>query len=501
MDLSKEAITQLLGCENDIPLTSQAMIKKLKVTVFPPATQKKNLVEFQHKLIRCLKAVGVNILPLNDVMVSRQGKKMIQKGVAVISCGDYLPGEMPIDQISSSFDNPIVAVIDASAAMHRENTDRDNVEIGLSLFSWYMCNIAVSLNSDGWRMYSFNGFSPYYRYADNFKNIIINSLIPKIAMRITPLRLNNLILIKGVKDFIDDFQTRPYTKDLIKSSRMMSHIKLFYATKNLDDFKYKNRFYQKVANVHMDERSGMSYGFIARQLPTKLPPLIPIRLFKWKEKFKRKDYAFIDDKYFVLLDVNKNRYVLEVPPVWVVMSRSGANKRRLCAHKDIVKIGLVNGNIVMEIPPSTTFSSMYKPSFDTHLILAHCLANVIYGSVIKNFGPKQKFFAKMIEASGTGIIHWHGQLLPELIPPGWSVYGEDNIPTLCSSPQSAIFAFKGKAAAVKKSLSGKVEYMGDVHIEPQHGVNIVGGTLKRLAHYLTASSFLSTPMITDEKWT
>ncbi|MGB6649690.1 MAG: hypothetical protein WBG01_14265, partial [Bacteroidota bacterium] len=42
----------------------------------------------------------------------------------------------------------------------------------------------------------------------------------------------------------------------------------------------------------------------------------------------------------------------------------------------------------------------------------------------------------------------------------------------------------GKLSALQRSLEEGVEFIGDVHVEPYHGVNITGASLEELAHWV-----------------
>jgi len=170
-----------------------------------------------------------------------------------------------------------------------------------------------------------------------------------------------------------------------------------------------------------------------------------------------------------------------------MMTRSGSNKTKINPARDLIQINLKNGKMKMFIPKSVDILDDYRPSYDTRLILAHCLCNALYGSVLKYLSRGKSVFANALETRGLAIIHWHRFLPYTIVPRGWYIHGENNPTVLCSSPQSAIYAFRGKEKAIKKSLTLNVEFMGDIHVEPEHGVNVVGSSLKRIAYFLFAS--------------
>ena len=83
-------------------------------------------------------------------------------------------------------------------------------------------------------------------------------------------------------------------------------------------------------------------------------------------------------------------------------------------------------------------------------------------------------FPYHLAQSGASITHWHDYPDIEQLPKGYYQHGEFNPPVACSTPQSAAYSLLGKIAALEQSLEQEIEYRGDVHIEPNHGTNIVG---------------------------
>ena len=75
---------------------------------------------------------------------------------------------------------------------------------------------------------------------------------------------------------------------------------------------------------------------------------------------------------------------------------------------------------------------------------------------------------------GASITHWHDYPQSELLPEGYFLHGEQNPPVSCSTPQSAVYSLRGKIEALEKALQNGTEYKGDIHVEPNHGTNIVG---------------------------
>ncbi|MCG8345205.1 MAG: hypothetical protein MI685_08635, partial [Chlorobiales bacterium] len=61
-----------------------------------------------------------------------------------------------------------------------------------------------------------------------------------------------------------------------------------------------------------------------------------------------------------------------------------------------------------------------------------------------------------------------------IVPEGYFTHGSQNPPVSCSTPQSAAYSILGKIEALEQALREDRDYQGDIHIEPNHGTNIVG---------------------------
>lgn len=187
--------------------------------------------------------------------------------------------------------------------------------------------------------------------------------------------------------------------------------------------------------------------------------------------------------WYVCLNVSGERWVVPVPDVWVLCTRSGCTKTRLDARRDILRMGLSKGRFILETPKDSETSADCKPSYDSSVILAHALGNSFVGSLLARLKPDAEFL-RLLKTDGLGIAHWHGYLPPSKVPAGYAVYGEDNIPFACSTPQSAILALQGKVNAFQRQFELTNDYRGDIHVEPHHGTNMTGESLGSLVRWL-----------------
>ena len=115
-------------------------------------------------------------------------------------------------------------------------------------------------------------------------------------------------------------------------------------------------------------------------------------------------------------------------------------------------------------------------------ILSHAVANSLVASLQARVKP-QAPFTSMFRRAGMALAHWHGEVDRERLPEGYFVYGDTNPPVSCSTHQAAMFALTGKMSAFKESINRQIDFFGDVHIEPHHGINVTGESLSVLGRW------------------
>lgn len=526
--LSIKGIEELLGVSTETAIAPEAMAKQLRITFFPYKKEEQSLqiLNFVKLLEENLAELGADIIPYQDTIVyiplgrrlKRVSKiilsniryvfrkiigketyhpfidwhsipgalraKRIGRGTAVIAVGEHKEGNLPKDIVEHYADNTVVTIIDMPEGITKETGFQEHFNTSLNLFAYHMTNLIIGVNQTDWILYNFNASHPFYKVAKDMHKDLLFGLIPKIVAPIKPNKFKEFE-VKSETFSITDEKYLPYINDLIESGKLFEGTGLYPKGKKLNELPFRTSFYKFIGKLHLDHRNGMSYGFLARQLPTHIPDLIPLKEIasEIQDLLSHNDVASYQNKTYILLSVNGKQMVLEQPTAWVLTQRSGSDKTNFNPQKDLIKMGILGGRMFLETPIGTKLTPDYKPSFDTKVILAHALGNIIIASVLKHKNKLSKFVTDF-EKSGVSISHWHGYLNPDNIPSGWHVHGINNPHVSCSSPQSAVYALQGKLEILEKIITKNEEYLGDVHIEPHHGSNICFNSLVEFAQFV-----------------
>jgi hypothetical protein len=206
----------------------------------------------------------------------------------------------------------------------------------------------------------------------------------------------------------------------------------------------------------------MSYGFMTWQLPVNSRPATTENSVLHNED---------SDANLVTISFLDKEYIIEIPDVWVLATRSGSDKSKIDTTHDIVQMGLSNGKIILDLPVGIEKDADVKPSYDTLAILAHAVSNSIASSILKaEIGDNP--FSQALDTKGVSLFHWHGYLEKGQFPLNHFEHGEENPSVSCSTQQSAIYSLIGKLEALENSIINETDFHGDIHVEPHHGTNI-----------------------------
>jgi hypothetical protein len=530
--ISQSAIEKILGIHEKVEMSPDEMVKKLKVSFYPHRDKANmRLSKFADDLKDSLDRLGVEIVPYDSIYERRPLKKRIRrfvrfiafnvvwvvrkvggmsevnsyipfrsilelsssrkikKGICIVCIGEQDVEKLMMQYISSFKDNSIITILDFPENVDRETDFKTHFDVAMKLFAYHMTNIVIGVNENDWIVYNFNASHPIYALNDGkFDQHVLHALIPKIVAPISPHKLEEFMIVPEKFNANDETHSAVIS-EMQQGALLFDKTGLYPEGKQIDELPFRHPFHRLIGKLHLDNRNGMSFGYLAFQMKTELS--VPI-LFEDFEKDHPKAFndsdMFVDptnNYIYIVCTINRKKNVLKVPDIWVMTIRSGADKTHFNRNTDLIKIGLINGKMMLQLPEGLKISKDYKPSFDTKVILAHAVGNAMIASIIQSYDRKHPFVVS-VKDRGVSMSHWHGYFNNELLPTGIDMYGKENLHVSCSSPQSAVYALDGKL----KSFSDKIErnelaiYNGDVHIEPHHGINITFPSLVALAQYI-----------------
>ena len=529
-----DAIKKILGINTKVCMKPEDMVNSIYISFFPNDNNASAAVKsFSDKLYSSLVAQKIKVIPYESIweytsiwnrsrrfikyslnnlfwlirnifglsqksyfvpfnsIIKLSGKKRIKKGVSIVCAGEQNIDELPMQYIYSFKHSSIITIVDYPTNINDSSTFSNHFDTMMSLFAYHMANIIIAVNDLKWMIYNFNASHSIYLIDDKkFDEHILHALIPKIVAPITPHTYDDFLISKNRFDTKDSIHTK-VVNEMINGAKLFNETNLYPVGKKIDDLPFRHNFHRLIGKLHLDNRSGMSFGYLAFQMPTRLAEIMIIddfyRDLTRKGCFDNVDY-YIDKKtseLFVCIEFLNKKLVCKIPDVWVLTLRSGADKTHFHPEFDLLKIGLKNCKMWMELPLNLKINRDYKPSFDTKVILAHAVGNALIASILYYFDSTNKF-ANALIVDGLSISHWHGYINRQLLPAGIYMYGLNNLHVSCSSPQAAIYALEGKLNMFLniKDLNSFSQYCGDVHIEPHHGINICYPSMIKLVKYI-----------------
>ena len=527
--LSISALEAILGIKEGTVLEPREMAKKLHVVFYEPidcAPPSETVLSFQNELRNALSSLGVHIHDYDSMIITvpvqktlkrffavlanntsylfkkifnvtgpfdhfityKTAKQILQRkkikdGVTIFTYAPIPTEQLPINVVSSFKNSSIVSIIERPKHIHTSSPFKDHFDTAMSMFAEHMCNIVLLVDPSECTLYNFNASHPTFKRNAHLSKSILATLIPKIYAPIRPLRLKDLVVVKKAFN-PSDSEFSAHVADFIQAGNVFSKTNLYPEGKSIASLPFRNDFHKWIGKLHLDHRTGMSYGFLAKQLPQKIPSISRLASKHASYIHSDKDYFWENGHLHVILLLDNQYYTLEIPEVRVLSLRSGSKKTAINTEHDFLLLSLKDGKVHMTPPRGLKVNSSYKPSFDTHVILAHAVGTVILSSILKHYGACETYI-KNFEQHGQGIVHWHGYINKEILTDAWMVYGGSNPHVACSSPQSALFALDGKLKHLDTSKITEWELKNTLHIEPHHGSNAMFSTLTDASEFLS----------------
>ncbi len=465
-------LNRLLGIPASTPLDPLAMSAQLRVAFCPAPELSPRLRRFTAALREAFAQCGVTVA---EESAGDHRSSRFAAGTVVMAPGVFPDELLPINRVSTLYNNLIVGIYDEAPPVHEGQKPQETLDAVIGRLAWEMVHLLIYVTDTSWTVCSMNGGITTFETPLPEASDVLESLIPKVTAQVVPPRDGDLEIRPGALN-TDASEFQKIAADFVECGRIWAGNPRFMNHTSRESLAYRNGFYRKIVSRYLDDRSGMSYGFFARQLSVSVAPAIEA------------DAASLDGEHIVPVTIDGKRLLVPVPGVRIVTTRSGCRKTAIDPRHDLVEIGLDNGRAWLATPNGLPDDLISKPSFDTLTIIAHAVGNAMIASILRTLSLESRF-PGLLERFGCGMTHWHYYPDEDMVPDGYVVHGFENPPVSCSTPQSAAYSLLGKLDALARAFEEGVanDYLGDVHIEPGHGTNVVGTrSLAKMAMFLNA---------------
>jgi hypothetical protein len=468
--LSPASLNHILGIPETTPLSLDAMCSRLQVSTCLSPDMSPRLIRFTSSLQNVLQQLGVAFSAEADATAA---DKRFRPGTVILAPGSFPESLLPINRVSTLYNNIIVGIYDTPPPLSIETPPQQRLDAIVSELAWHMVHLLIYVTDNSWTVCTMNGGIAAFDTPFPEKNDVRQTLIPKITAQVVPPRPENFNFFPGMLDTgAPEFYG--IAEDFSACSGIWNSNEYLLTHTSRETLAYRNGFYKKIVARYLDQRSGMSYGFFARQLPLATAPAIPAAKIWASETSPEEGAIMINGQSLVPVCIQSEKFLVPLPSLRVITTRSGCRKTAINPRQDLVEIGLHEGKAYLKTPDGLPEDLAAKPSFDTLTILAHAAGNAMIASLLQALRPGSPF-PRRLRSFGAAMTHWHHYPENETLPEGYFVHGRENPPVSCSTPQSAAYSLLGKIDALEQALNKGMDYLGDIHIEPNHGTNMVGG--------------------------
>lgn len=518
-DLSLQTIGRLIGgfCRkvsgfNPPIIDPKLMAKKLKVTFrpLPDGYKEETILKFRGELEHKLRENGVQLIPWEEatkevkyeitIPFTKWKKsittRVIKTGVSAVVDVDKRPsllgkakmfvvdflyklysrfvlkdrqisaskimqfiswGEENIQPLEDPTNTQVIVITEINEKFVDPNVPyQQKIPIGVSTLLRTFSEIVIGVSDTKISILNMN-LSDSVFPIESVDAFVCNSLIPKIYVPILPLSLSRF----EVGEY--DPKESIYAAQLVKLGKELGATGLLPSGFKIDDV-VKRKPHRDIVDWMANGRTGVSYGFVAYAEPPQYVGEVEISEREWEtlsliEGFSSDELRQNEiGRRYIKTRIGEKDVFKQLPDIWLVSSRSGANKTNLNLETDLLRLGLQD-RLLLQLPKGiNTAVGDVKPSYDIYVMVAIALAAALYApELIKN---------------GTPMVHFHGYPSMQWFEPNKDEYctGVHNPSVPCGTYESGVFNFLGIYNLVNK-------YGSDIALasllEPDHGTNII----------------------------
>ncbi|MTJ49129.1 hypothetical protein [Dolichospermum sp. UHCC 0259] len=343
----------------------------------------------------------------------------------------------------------------------------EKIRIGINTLVKTFSEIVIGVSDENFSILNMNLSDSKFAPSD-MENFALKSLIPKVFVPITPLLISRFELGEYNPHLSN------YAEKLVKLGQDLASTGLFPAGFKLDEV-IKRKSHRDIVNVIVNGRTGVSYGFVAYAEPPHYVGKPEITIDEWENLLPVAGFNSYElrqneqGRRYLKLNINSENRFKQIPDIWLVSSRSGANKTDLNIDDDILRIGLQD-KLHLQLPlGSNSKKTDIKPSYDIYVMLAISLAAALY--------------TPELIANGAPIVHFHGYPDFDWFQENEYCVGMNNPSVPCGTYESGVFNFLGIA-----DLGDQI--INDVNlislVEPDHGTNFIANDWEYLVNRLKA---------------
>ncbi|MCJ8281322.1 MAG: non-ribosomal peptide synthase [Rivularia sp. ALOHA_DT_140] len=340
---------------------------------------------------------------------------------------------------------------------------QEKIPMGVEILLATKSQIAVGVSNEKVSILNMNLSDSIYS-TEQMDRFVTYSLIPKIYVPILPLPISRF------KIGAFDVEKSVYTEKLVKFGKRIQPTGLLPEGFKLAS-KIKSKAQKDFINWIVDGRTGVSYGFVAYGEQPQYYGEKEVSLQEWECFSSVEGFDFNevrqnnDGRWYVKTFLGTETKFKQIPDLWFVSARSGSDKTNLNPERDILRVGLIKGQLILQLPQGIDLKTTdIKPSYDIFVMSALVLGASLYTP-------------DLIEKNGLPMFHFHGYPSVEWLGDEEYVAGINNPSLPCGTYESGVLNFLAMHdLAIEHGDNVKLATI----TEPDHGANIITSDLEYL---------------------
>jgi len=235
-------LNRLLGIPITTPLDPVAMSAQLRVAICPAPELSPRLHCFTVALREAFRECGVTIVE----EAPHDGRAMrFSAGTAVIAPGIFPDELLPINRVSTLYNDLIIGIYDEPPPVSHNQTPQETLDAVIGRLAREMVHLLIYVTGESWTVCSMNGGITTFDTPLPHSTDVLESLIPKITAQVVPPRDGDLEIRPGALDTSTEEYGR-VAEDFVACGRIWAGNQLFMNHTSRESLDYRNDFYRKI---------------------------------------------------------------------------------------------------------------------------------------------------------------------------------------------------------------------------------------------------------------